>query len=269
MTGSDPTRRTRHPWFAGEHPRVLAHRGFVSADDAGHGIVENSFLAVAGAHALGVGYVESDCHLTRDGVPVLFHDEDLARVTGDPRAVAAVTLRELDGIMADRGGLITLAQALDSFPDLRFNLDVKAADAAAQVGATIAPYAERVLLTSFSDARRREALRAAEAAGAEMPPATSAGSATVARLLGALAVRSSRLAGRLLAGVDALQVPERRGRVRILTPRLVETAHRFDVEVHVWTVNEVTDMERLLDLGVDGIVTDQAHVALKVAERRR
>ena len=91
--------------------------------------------------------------------------------------------------MAERGGLITLAQALDAFPTVRFNLDVKAKDAAAEVGRLVAPHAHRVLLTSFSDERRREALAAAERAGGGILPATSAGRQTIARVLTAVTAR--------------------------------------------------------------------------------
>ena len=193
---------------------------------------------------------------------MLFHDDDLSRVTGDPRRVADVTATELEALMAARGGLITLAQALDAFPTVRFNLDVKANDAAAPVGRIVAPHAHRVLLTSFSDERRRAALAAAANAGRGIRPATSAGSTTIARVLTALSVRSSRLVGRALTGIDALQVPERQGRLRIVTPRLIDAAHRHDVEVHVWTVNDPADMRRLVAMGVDGIVTDRADLAL-------
>lgn len=261
-----------HPWFEGvERPRVLAHRGLVMREAAADGVVENSFAAVAAAHSVGAPYVESDCHLTRDGVVVLFHDEDLSRVTGDPRRVADVTEAELEALMAGRGGLITLAQALDAFPTMRFNLDVKAEDAATAVGETVAAYRDRVLVTSFSDARRRAALEAARAArqddledpAAVDRPATSGGRGTVARVLAAVASRSDRLVARALAGIDALQVPERQGRLRIVSPRLIAAAHRHGVEVHVWTVNDPDDMRRLVALGVDGIVTDRADVALE------
>ncbi|GAA1465696.1 glycerophosphoryl diester phosphodiesterase [Microbacterium thalassium] len=245
---------------------MLAHRGFVSDEDAANGVAENSFLAVAAAHAAGVEYIESDCHLTVDGEVVLFHDDDLARVAGDPRRVAEVTARELDELMADRGGLITLTQALESFPASRFNLDVKAPDAADSVGRLVAAHADRVLLTSFSDARRHAALAAAARVGGARP-ATSAGSATITRLLAAVTLRSRSLASRVLAGVDALQIPERQGRIRVLSPRLIDLAHSCGVEVHVWTVNAAEDMRRLLDSGVDGIVTDRADVALGVVGR--
>ncbi|MDQ7877888.1 glycerophosphodiester phosphodiesterase family protein [Microbacterium sp. QXD-8] len=252
-----------HPWFTGvATPRVLAHRGLVTPDAARGGVVENSFAAVAAAHSAGAHYVESDCHLTADGVVVLFHDDDLSRVTGDPRKVADVRVRELEELMTGRGGLITLAQALDAFPVTRFNLDVKATAAASIVGRTVAPFGDRVLLTSFSDARRRAALDAAAESGRGVRPATSAGRGTIGRVLAAVASRSDRLVTRALAGIDALQVPERQGRLRIVTPRLIAAAHRHDVEVHVWTVNEPHDMTRLVSMGVDGIVTDRADVAL-------
>ena len=252
-----------HPWFArAAIPRVLAHRGLVTPEGQSHGVAENSFAAVAAAEAAGATYVESDCHLTADGAVVLFHDDDLTRVTGDARRVDQVTVRELEGIMAGHGGLITLAQALDAFPLLRFNLDVKAPAAAVPVGRAVAEHGARVLVTSFSDDRRRAALEAAAAAGRGIRPATSPGTSTIARLLGAVSLRSERMARRALAGIDAVQVPERHGRVRIVTPRFIELTHRADAEVHVWTVNDPADMTRLVAMGVDGVVTDRADVAL-------
>lgn len=254
-----------HPWFAGERPRVLAHRGFVPPDS--EHVTENSFAAVAAAHAEGVTYVESDCHLSADGTVILFHDDDLSRVTGDPRPIAEVHDRELERLMADRGGLLTLRQALDSFPTLRFNLDVKADAAAEPVGRAVASAAHRVLVTSFSDRRRLRALAAARAAGGS--PATSAGRSRIIAILITTALGIRPLVRRAFRGVDALQVPERRGVVRVVTPRLIRAAHANGVEVHVWTVNDAADMRRLLALGVDGLVTDRADRAHEVIGRRR
>lgn len=253
-----------HPWFRGARPRVLAHRGFVPPD--AEGIVENTAAAFAAAHAAGAEYVESDCHLTADGVVVLFHDEDLSRVADDPRRIAEVRYAELSEVMADRGGLLTAAEALEAFPTLGFNLDVKASGAAAPLGTLVASHADRVLITSFSDARRRVALNAAASAGGS--PATSAGQATVIRTLSAVATRSGRLVRRALSGIDALQVPERVGAVRVVTPPLLRMAHAVGVEVHVWTVNDPDRMDRLLGMGVDGLVTDRADLALAAVSRR-
>ncbi len=259
-----------HPWFADEGtPRVLAHRGLVTERMASEGIVENTYAAIARACDVGVRYVESDCHLTRDGSVVLFHDDDLRRVTGDPRRIAEVEVRELERLMEARGGLVTLEQALEAFPSVRLNLDVKAAGAAIPVGRAVARYGARVLLTSFSDERRLAALGAAKASASGVAPATSAGTGTIARLLAAVRVGAKRAVRRLLTDVDAIQIPERRGRLRVLTPRLLRAAHDSGVEVHVWTVNDPGEMRRLASLGVDGIVTDHSDVALDVLRTNR
>ncbi|MFV0373279.1 glycerophosphodiester phosphodiesterase family protein [Microbacterium sp.] len=255
-----------HAWFRGAaSPRILAHRGFVPPD--AEGVAENSFAAVAAAHAAGADYVESDCRLTGDGVVVLAHDERLDRVLGDPRPVSTVTAAELEHLMADRGGLIRLEQALESFPTLRFNLDAKSDDVSAPMGRAIARHAERVLVSSFSDARRRVAVAAAHRSGGT--PAASGGRGTVANVLLAVALRSDRLLSRVLRGIDALQIPERLRGVGLATPRLITAAHRHGVEVHVWTVNEPDEMARLLDLGVDGIVTDRCDLGLAVVASNR
>lgn len=257
-----------HAYFQGAvRPRVLAHRGLVTPQMRADGIVENTVAAIAAAHGAGAIYVESDCHLTADGEVVLFHDADLARVADDPRRIADVEFGELEGIMAPKGGLATLAQALDAFPDTRFNIDVKAAAAAVPAGRAVAPHADRVLLTSFDDMRRRRALEAARVAGGA--PATSAGRVIVIdALVAAHLLPVDALAAYVLRGVDALQIPERQGAIRVLTRRLLRTAHRHGVEVHVWTVNDPDDMRRLADLGVDGIVTDRADLALEVLGER-
>lgn len=251
-----------HPFFAGlRSPRILAHRGLVTDDMRAEGIAENSFAAIAAAQAAGAEIIESDCHLTADGCVVLFHDDNLERITGDPRAIADVSLAELEEVMAGRGGLATLAQALEAFPASRFNIDVKAAAAADPAGEIVAEHADRVLLTSFSDARRIRALAAAERAGGT--PATSAGSSVIGRLVAALRILPApAVVRRILSGVDALQVPVRQGPIRIVTSRLIRAAHACDVEVHVWTINDLVEMRRLLAMGVDGIVTDVADRAL-------
>ena len=249
-----------HRWFEGAtRPRVLAHRGLVTAEDAAHGVAENSFAAVAAAHAAGAQYIESDCHLTADGIVVLFHDDDLSRVTGDPRRVADVTATELEALMAARGGLITLTQALDAFPDrpLQPRREGEGCRGARSVGSS-----RRTRIGCSSRASRTSA-----AVPRWLPPRTSAAASGPRHRRAArrspvcwppfrCALRAS--CGRALTGIDALQVPERQGRLRIVTPRLIAAAHRHDVEVHVWTVNDPADMRRLVAMGVDGIVTDRA-----------
>lgn len=223
-------------------------------------IWENTAAAFAAAHAAGAEYIETDCRVTSDGDVVLFHDEKLTRLLSDDRAVADVRTTELADLLAPHGGLLTVGEMLEMFPETRFNIDVKSDAAATPLGTIIAPHAHRVLLTSFSDARRRRAVAAVLAAGAEMRPATSAGRRTMiwVRVLSAVGLAPARV----LRDIDALQIPEGYGPVRVLTPALLCAAHRRDVEVHVWTVNDPDDMRRLIRAGVDGIVTDRADVAL-------
>lgn len=250
-----------HPFFAKTaYPRVFAHRGLASGADAADGVWENTAGSFAAAHAAGADYIETDCRVTADGDVILIHDETLSRLLNDERRVDEVRTAELRERYAPHGGLLTVGEMLESFPDTRFNIDVKTEAAADPLGGIIAPHAHRVLLTSFSDARRRRAVQAALDAGAAVRPAASAGqtSTLAARFLSALHLSTARV----LRELDALQIPEYFGRVRVLTPKLLRAAHRHDVEVHVWTVNDQADMTRLVAAGVDGIVTDRADLAL-------
>ena len=250
-----------HPYFSkARHPRVLAHRGLITTAGGDSGVWENTAASFAAAHAAGVEYIESDCRVTADGDVVLFHDETLQRLVGDPRPVAEVRTRELRSIFADHGGLLTVAEALASFPQVRFNIDVKAEAASGLLGPILVDETHRVLVTSFSDAYRRKTLSAVLRAGAALRPATSGGSRTIAALRSLSSLRVSP--ARVLREVDALQIPERHGLVKVLTPALLRAAHRHGVEVHVWTVNEPEAMLRLAGLGVDGIVSDRADLAL-------
>ncbi|WP_179516025.1 glycerophosphodiester phosphodiesterase family protein [Microbacterium sp. JAI119] len=256
-----------HPYFSKmRNPRVLAHRGLITAAGEDSGVWENSAGAFAAAHAAGVEYIETDCQVTASGDVVLFHDDDIARLTGDPRPVGEVSTRELRTLFEEHGGLLTVAEALDSFPDVRFNIDVKTSSAVEPLGKILVDDTHRVLVTSFSDANRRGTVASVLRAGAALRPATSGGSATIASLRALSALRLSP--ARILRGIDALQIPERHRALTVLTPALLQASHRHGVEVHIWTVNEAADMRRLIDLGVDGIVSDRADLALKTLAPR-
>lgn len=256
-----------HPYFdTAARPRVLAHRGLVTAAGEDSGVWENSAVAFAAAQAAGAAYIETDCRVTADGDVVLFHDDTLTRLAGDDRRVVDVTTRELRTLFADHGGLLTVSDALASFPGTRFNIDVKTDAAAAPLGPILAEHADRVLVTSFSDRRRRAAVAAVLSAGARIRPATSGGSSTIVALRALSAGRLSP--ARVLRDIDAVQIPEAQGALRVLTPALIRAAHRHGVEVHVWTVNDPQDMRRLVAAGVDGIVSDRADVAVKTLSQR-
>lgn len=246
-------------YFEPKGPRVLAHRGL--ALDA----PENTMLAFAKAIAVGADYLETDVHASHDGVAVVSHDPSLERVAGRKVAVGQLTMHELGRVDLGHGqSFSSLEATLDAFPDARFNIDVKEE---AAVGPTIAAIArtrsaERVLLTSFSESRRQRLARLAPGA------VTSVGGAGVIRFRTAAYLRSRASAARALHGGLALQIPERSGPLRLVTRRLIDLAHHVGAEVHVWTVNEPDDMRRLLDLGVDGLVTDRADLAIEVIASR-
>ena len=257
-------RRSRDPqagegYFSPAPPRVLAHRGL--AVDA----PENTLLAFAKAIAIGVTHVETDVHASADGVAMISHDPDLRRVAGREATVAHLTSHELRRIdLGDGQSYSSLAEALDAFPETRFNIDIKiegvvqpAVDAIRAANAV-----DRVLIGSFSPARRLRAIR--------MLP----GVATSVSSRGALAAVAAARAGnvpltrRILRDVQAVQLPESVLGMKPFTPRAIRSFHDAGVEVHAWTINDVADMERLLDAGVDGIITDRADLAMPVVQRR-
>lgn len=239
-------------------PRVLAHRGLAVA------ALENTAAAFAAALDAGAIFIETDVQVSADGVAVLWHDPDLRRFDGSRTNIAATTWAELQ-LRTGPGAepLQTLESALSQFPTARLNIDLKVEPALEPViqAVTAAAATERVLLTSFTDARRRRA--ATRLSGV----ATSTGMSAVILcvLAQALPQRArNRLWQRALSGAVALQVPRRYAGLPIVTRRFVRIAHEQQVEVHVWTVNEPQQMQQLVALGVDGIVTDRADIAMSV-----
>jgi len=247
-------------FLAGKPPRVIAHRGLAVEAP------ENTLLAFLRALNAGATHLETDIHVTADGAAVIAHDPGLGRVAGRDVQVSQLTMPELRRIDLGHGqGFCSLAEALDAFPEARFNIDVKAAEAAAPAVEAIraARAADRVLITSFATDRRK-AVADALPGVASSPAVPEFVPALVGAKLGV-----GPLVRRSLRGFVAVQVPERRGPVRIVTPRTVERFHAAGVEVHVWTVNEPSDMLRLLALGVDGIVTDRCDLLAALVAGRR
>lgn len=235
-------------------PRVLAHRGLATEAP------ENTLLAFAKALAEGVTHIETDVHATADGVAVIAHDETLERVAARKVRVDQLTMAELRRVDLGEGqGFCSLADALDAFPEARFNIDLKSAPSVQPTVDAIREHraTPRVLIASFSDRRRRRAVE-------QLPGvATSLSSNSTMRLVLATRARLGGAARRILSTVHAVQIPERHKGVRVLTLRLLQYAHEAGVEVHVWTINDPADMRRLLALGVDGLVTDRADLAVE------
>jgi glycerophosphoryl diester phosphodiesterase len=240
-------------------PLAIAHRG--GAMDA----PENTLEAFSAAVALGYRYLETDVHVSADGELVAFHDDRLDRVTDRTGELASLRWDEIRrtpviGPDGTTGTICLLAELLEAFPDARFNIDPKA-DAAVEplIGVLRAAGAlERVCIGAFSD---RRIARMRSALGTRL--CTSLGPRGVARL------RAASF-GAPLGSLDAgcAQVPVRAGKVTLTDRRFVDRAHQAGLQVHVWTIDDPTEMHRLLDLGVDGIMTDRPEVLRDVLVER-
>jgi glycerophosphoryl diester phosphodiesterase len=217
-------------------------------------------VAFEAAVRLGYQYLETDVHATADGVLVAFHDDDLAPISDRSGRISTLPYAEVRRARVQGEPIPLLADILSSWPDARLNLDAKhdhcvpgLVDLLATAGAW-----DRVCLGSFSDRRSRR-LRLLAAGRA----CTWMGRAEIARL---------RLAGPrpwLRGGFNpCAQVPMGRGRVRLVDRRFVEQAHARGIAVHVWTINDRSQMEHLLDLGVDGIFTDRPTLLKEVLTER-
>lgn len=235
-------------------PLAFAHRG--GAEE----FPENSLAAFEAATRLGFRYLETDVHLTADGVVVAFHDEVLDRVTDGTGAVAGLTWNEIRDAKIDGSEPIpTMAELFAAFPGARFNIDAKSEAVVDPLLALIREHgaADRVCIGAFDDerlARVRTSL-----AGV----CTVLGPNAIARLKAAgHRVPVGRLAG------DCAQVPIRHGRWTVVERRFVRAAHRRGLQVHVWTIDDADEMDRLLDLGVDGIMTDRPSVLRDVYRSR-
>ncbi len=241
---------------------AFAHRGGAYHPEI-EGL-ENTLAAFRHAADLGYDYLETDVHLTADGVLLAFHDEVLDRVSDQRGAVRELTLAEVRRArIGGREEIPTLVDLLDAFPGARFNIDIKSDDAVAPLAALVRERDlwDRVLIGSFS---RRRIRRFRALTEGRVP--------TAADPFEVLAYRLSPTAGiaKALVGARfaAFQVPHRRGRLTVVTPGLVRRAHAAGLQVHVWTIDDPAEMTELLDRGVDGLFTDRTDLLKDVLQGR-
>ncbi len=235
-------------------PHVLAHRGLHTE------VPENTLEAFRLALAAGATHIETDAHASADGVAVLVHDPTIV-VGGRTIVVADLTAAELAALDLGAGeGIPSLESVLVALPEARFNIDVKITEAVGPVAHAIeiANASQRVLIASFKAARRTGTLR-------RLTGVATSSSATTSLLAVLLAtVGLTRLGARALARVDAVQLPTTMFKIPVFTPRFIRMCHRAGVVVHAWTINEPDQMRKLLERGLDGIVTDRADLASDV-----
>lgn len=260
--------------YLGRSPIAFAHRGGAALWP------ENTLAAFEGAIALGYRYIETDVHVTKDGAIVCFHDDTLERTTNGRGPLAALTLDELSrldaGYRFTRDGrtfpyrgrglrVPTLEEALALHPDVRLNLEIKPRHAKMERALwdeiDRLDAHDRVLVAAAHDpcVHRFRALRP------RSPIPTSPGYRGVLRFW--LGVRTG-LCRFERYPFHALQVPPRHRGLTIVDRAFVDTAHEHGLHVHVWTIDDPCEMHRLLDLGVDGVMTDRPDILKDVMQAR-
>jgi len=260
-------------FFAPPRPRIFGHRG------AAGEMPENTMVSFERAVTSGAIYLELDVHMTRDSQVVVSHDPDLARTCGRDAFIKDMTWAELQH--ADAGYMLTfdggrtfpfrgrsiriprLTEVLGAFLNVNYVIEIKQTEPSlvSKLLATIdeAGMRRHVLIASELDQPIREVRELAPRIPTNFPYSDVAG------FLQALAARDSAYS----PSGSALQIPPTYEGWKMVTPESVEFAHRFDLEVHVWTVNEEAEMNEMLDCGVDGLISDFPARALAVARKRQ
>jgi len=235
---------------------------------------ENTSKAFAEALGLGFRHIETDLHLTADGVLVCFHDHLLYRTTGEAGLVSERTFDELGrldaGFRHDRGTTFpfrdqgvtipSLEEVLTTHPEVTIVVDLKEDGLEAPLARLIEDLrvAQRLIVGSFHDRRLREFRRLTNGT---VPTSTSPRE-TMAM------IAASRRGRPISSDAAALLVPTHWWGLRVVDDRLVDSAHLAGMQIHVWTVNTVNEMNRLLDLGVDGLITDRPDLAKTTLQQR-
>lgn len=273
QTGEPAIARAVLSQTSAARPLVIAHRG-------GGGLIpENTLEAFEYSARMGVDVLELDVHATKDGALVVMHDGSVDRTTDGRGRVGEMTLGELKKLDAGflfspdggrsfpfrgRGVTVpTLEEIFAALPEMTFNIEPKQVEPS-----IIKPLCrlirerkmiDKTIVGSFRQTALDEFRR-------ECPEvATSASPSEVSQFL---LMSKTGIGASYSPPMQALQIPERAGSLQIVTKDFVETAHRLNLKVHVWTVNETEDMRRLLDIGVDGIMTDYPDRLLKLINRK-
>jgi glycerophosphoryl diester phosphodiesterase len=248
----------RYAFLDGPTPLAMAHRGGAIEH------LENTMPAFQACVDQGYRYLETDVRVTVDGVLVVFHDPTLERVTDRSGRIEHLPWSEVaKARIGGREPILRLEDLLGAWPDVRFNLDIKAAGVLAPLVRTVRrlKVADRICLGSFSDARIAAARRL-------FGPAvcTSLGPRGVAALR--LSSYSPRAAGLVRIQAGCAQVPLQLGGRALVDERFLAAAHARDLQVHVWTVDTPQECTTMLDLGVDGVMTDRPAMLRELLEKR-
>jgi glycerophosphoryl diester phosphodiesterase len=249
---------SRFPFLDGPLPLAMAHRGGAIEH------LENSMPAFEACVRLGYRYLETDVRVTADGALVAFHDGTLERVTDRTGRLDQMTWAEVEKArIGGREPLVLLEDLLSSWSDVRVNLDIKAPGVVAPLARLVRRLGclDRICVGSFSDARVAAARRV-------LGPGlcTSLGPRGVAALR--LSSYSPRAAGLVRMQAGCAQVPLQLGGRALVDERFLAAAHDRGLQVHVWTVDTPEECTRMLDLGIDGVMTDRPAMLKELLQQR-
>jgi glycerophosphoryl diester phosphodiesterase len=231
------------------HP--IAHRGGSLEK------LENSSSAFQNAWALGYRYMETDMQASSDGVVYIFHDDRLERVSNGTGLFCEHSSEEIDALRLNNGEPIPrLADVLEALPEALFNIDIKRADGTKPLADFLSthPEAHRVVAASFVGKR----LRALKAMVGRTIPVTAVQNDIIRIKLIGLGLPLAR------PDVVAVQVPISHYGIKIVTPSFIKNCHDLGIKVHVWTIDDEAEMRWLIDLGVDGVMTDKPSLLKQV-----
>ena len=260
-----------HPYFADGDFLVIAHRG-------GRGLApENTLAAFAHASALGVDVLEMDLRQSRDGVPVILHDRSVDRTTDGQGRTDSLTLAQLQALDAGyrfspdgatyphRGqgvDIPTLDEVFTDFPQMRFLIEIKDnSDALAETFCQTVKrfqFENRVIAASFRGGPLETFRRACPTVATSTPSGA---------VLPFVLMHWLRLDMAYHPTHQAFQIPARLGKIALVDQRLIERAHAHNAQVHAWTINDPATMRNLIDLGVDGLITDYPDRLLNILQR--
>jgi glycerophosphoryl diester phosphodiesterase len=262
-----PPRRRDHPYLDGPYPRAYAHRGWHVGELSGF---ENTLAAFRRAVDEGFAYLEIDVHASADGVAVVHHDSRLERTTDGSGQLETLRTAELAELrVAGRETIPLLEQVLAELPGIRFTIELKSDTVVEPVLALLARLDAwgRVCLGSYSEARLRRARRLG---GQRLFTSMARPSAIGLRSRAWLAGLPRPLCALPTPPVrgDLAQLPPRYKGIRVIDAALVATVHRSGREIHVWTVDDPAEMTALLDLGVDGLLSDRPDLLREVLVAR-
>ena len=232
-----------HPYLDVPGVAISAHRG--GSIEAPENTIESFEYSIE----LGSSYIETDVQLSSNGIPYIFHDNDLKRLFGKNIIFNSLHSDEIDElILFDKYKIPTLESTLQKFPDTLFQIDVKTDEVVLPTMEVIKKTnsTDKVCIASFSSKRLKQVHKLYPEICLSMGPFE-----VMKLLLASFGLYRNKVPG------NCLQIPIYQYGIKLVTKRFINYIHSIGLKIHVWTINDEDTMQKLIDLGVDGIITDR------------